>query len=125
MDNIKVRTRSVTLAFLVTIALVAAPAQDAVSGEWEASLEVHGDSIPLTLRLKREGNKVTGTFESAHLGRGELSNGSFAASRLSLTMDGPHGAIELTGQLSAGKLVGEFHAGEGIEGKWEAKRKIE
>jgi hypothetical protein len=125
MDNNQVRTRTVTLAFLMAIALVAAPAQDAVSGEWDASLEAHGDSFPVTLKLNRDGNKVTGTFESAHLGRGALSNGSFAANRLSFTMDGPHGAIEVTGQLNAGKLAGEFHVGEEVQGKWEAKKKIE
>jgi len=125
MDNNQVGRRSVAIAFLMAIALVAAPAQDALSGDWEASFEVQGDSVAVTLKLKRDGNKVTGTFESAHLGRGALSNGSFAANRLSLTMDGPHGAVEFTGQLSAGKLAGEFHMGEEMQGKWEAKKKIE
>jgi hypothetical protein len=125
MDNKQVHTRRLMLASLMTMCLTAAPAQDAVSGEWDATLEAHGDSFPVTLNLKRDGNKVTGTFESAHLGRGALSNGSFAANRLSFTMDGPHGAIEVTGQLNAGKLAGEFHVGDEVQGKWEAKKKIE
>jgi hypothetical protein len=125
MDNNQVHTRRVMLASLMTTLLTAAPVQDAVSGEWDATLEAHGDSFPVTLKLKRDGNKVTGTFESAHLGRGSLSNGSFAANRLSFTMDGPHGTIEVAGQLNAGKLAGEFHVGEEVLGKWEAKKKIE
>ncbi|HEY6391614.1 MAG TPA: hypothetical protein VIX89_10075 [Bryobacteraceae bacterium] len=125
MDSNKFRTRTATLAFLMAMTLMAAPAQDALSGEWEASFDAHGDSVPVTLNLKRDGNKVTGTFESAHLGRGALSNGSFAANRLSLTMEGPHGTVEFTGQLTAGKLAGEFHMGEEMQGKWEAKKKIE
>lgn len=125
MNTNKVRTRSVTLAFLLTMALMAAPARDSVSGEWEASFHAHDDAVPVTLKLKRDGNKVTGTFESDHLGRGAVSNGSFVANRLSLTLDGPHGAIEITGELNEGKLAGDFHAGEGMQGKWEAKKKIE
>src|ERR1700687_173214 len=125
MDNNQVRTRSLTLAFLMTMALMAAPARDSVSGEWEASFHAHDDAVPVTLKLKRDGNKVTGTFESDHLGRGALSNGSFVANRLSLPLDGSPRAIEITGELNDGKLAGDFHAGEGMQGKWEAKKKIE
>ncbi len=125
MDINQFHTRSLMLAFLMTITLLAAPAQDSVSGEWEATLNVHDDSVAVTLKLKRDGNKVTGTFESDHLGRGALSNGSFATNRITFTLPSPHGPIEVSGQLSAGKLAGEFHAGEEVQGKWEARKKIE
>ena len=125
MDINQYRTRSLMLAFLMTITLMAAPVRDSVSGEWEASFNVHGDSVPITLKLKLDGNRVTGTFESDHLGKGSLSSGSFEANRLSFTLDGPHGLIEATGLLNAGKIAGDFKAGEGLGGKWEAQKKIE
>ena len=125
MDINQFRTRSLTVAFLMTITLLASPARDSVSGEWEASFHVHDDLVSITLRLNRDGNKVTGTFESDHLGTGKLSTGSFAANRLSFTLDSPHGPIEATGLLNDGKIAGDFKAGESMEGKWEAKKKIE
>jgi putative ABC transport system permease protein len=124
-DTNQARTRTFALAFLMVTALVAAPAEDPVSGNWEASLNVNGDAVPVTFKLKRDADKVAGTFESEHLGRGTLTNGSFTANRLSFTLNSPHGPTEFNGMLNAGKITGEFKAGEEVRGKWEATKKIE
>jgi len=46
--------------------------------------------VQLTLTLKLEGNKVTGSYESSHLGSGAISNGSWTVNpRLaSISRDG-------------------------------------
>ena len=78
--------------------------------------------MQLTLTLKLEGNKVTGSYESSHLGSGAISNGSWTDNKLTITVETSHGPLALTGALQNGKLVGEWDAGH-VQGKWEAKKK--
>lgn len=96
---------------------------DPISGEWDASLEAQGMAAPVTFKLKLDGDKVTGTTESPHLGQGTVSNGSWIDGKLRFTIEGNKGAIAITGILKEGKLVGEFDAGRGMQGKWQAIKK--
>jgi hypothetical protein len=102
----------------------AAPAAggDPISGEWDATADAGGTSLPFTLKLKLDGDKVTGTSESAQ-GTATLSKGSFAANKLSFNLDTPNGAIAMTALLKDGKLVGDFDFAGQMTGKWEAKKK--
>ena len=102
----------------------AAPAAggDPISGEWDATADAGGTSLPFTLKLKLDGDKVTGTSESAQ-GTATLSKGSFAANKLSFNLDTPNGAIVMTALLKDGKLVGDFDFAGQMTGKWEAKKK--
>jgi hypothetical protein len=96
---------------------------DPISGEWEVSFFVQGTTTPATFKLKLDGDKVTGTAESAHTGPGTLRDGSWANNKLSFTLDfKAHESIAVTGSLKDGKLVGEFRT-EGFVANWEAKRK--
>ncbi len=95
---------------------------DPISGDWEATLEAQGTAVPVTLKLKLDGDKVTGTSESEHLGPGTLSKGSWAANKLSFTMDSAGMSIAVSGMLKDGKLAGEFDAGA-LKGIWQAKKK--
>ena len=98
--------------------------EDLISGEWDAFLTPagSGDEIPFTLKLKLDRDRVTGTFESDHLGSGDVKDGSWAANKLNLSFEMSHGLIKLTGELKQGKLAGKFDAGH-MEGTWQAKRK--
>lgn len=101
----------------------AAPAAgDVVSGDWDASADAQGTAIPFTLKLKLEGDKVTGTSDSAQ-GSASLSKGTYAAGKLSFTLDTPNGAIGMTGMVKDGKIVGEFDFAGQMTGKWEATKK--
>ncbi len=101
----------------------AAPAAgDPISGEWDASADAQGTSIPFTLKLKLEGDKVTGSSDSAQ-GAATLSKGTFSGGKLSFTMDTPNGAIGMTGTVKDGKIVGDFDFAGQMTGKWEAKKK--
>ena len=96
---------------------------DAISGNWDAAFEMEGGaaSFTLTLKLKLSGDKVTGEFEFDQIGTGKVSNGSWAANKLTLTIETNHGAMLLTGKFEKGKLTGQFNAGQ-MQGKWEANK---
>jgi len=96
---------------------------DPISGDWDASFTLQGTTVTGMFKLKLDGERVTGTVESAHTGPGTLSKGSWADNKLSCTLDfEKHDSIEITGSLKDGKLVGEFRT-EGMQGTWEAKKK--
>ena len=97
-------------------------AGDPLTGEWDAAADAQGTSIPFTLKLKLEGDKVSGTSESAQ-GAVPLSKGSWTANKLSFTMDTPNGSIGMTATIKDGKLVGEFDFAGQMTGKWEATKK--
>src|SRR5262249_47916823 len=98
--------------------------EDPISGEWDTFLTLagSGDEIPLTLKLKLDHGKVTGAFESDHLGSGDVKDGSWAGNKLNLSFEMSHGLIKLTGELKQGELAGKFDAGH-MQGTWQAKKK--
>jgi hypothetical protein len=99
-----------------------AAAGDPISGEWEGSADAQGTAIPFTLKLKLEGDKVTGTSDSAQ-GSAPLSKGTYVAGKISFSLETPNGAIGLTGIVKDGKIVGDFDFAGQMTGKWEAKKK--
>jgi hypothetical protein len=102
---------------------VSRPDPDPISGEWEVSFYVQGATTPATFKLKLDGDKVTGTAESAHTGPGTVRDGSWKENKLSFTLDfDKHESIAITGGLKDGKLSGEFRT-EGFVEKWEATKK--
>jgi hypothetical protein len=85
--------------------------------------ELQGTRVPGQFELKLDGNKVTGTVESAHTGSGTLSKGWWEDNKITFTLDfATHESIVVTGKLKDGKLIGEFST-EGMQGTWEAKKK--
>lgn len=98
------------------------PAGDVVSGDWDASADAQGTAIPFTLKLKLEGDKVTGSSESAQ-GAVPLTKGMYNGSNLSFTLDSPNGAITMRGTIKDGKIFGEFEFAGQMTGKWEATKK--
>jgi hypothetical protein len=99
-----------------------AAAGDPVSGEWDAAADAGGQSLPFTLKLKLEGENVTGSSES-QMGNAPLSKGSYKGDKLSFTLDTPNGAIVFTATLKDGKLAGDYDFAGQATGKWEAKKK--
>jgi hypothetical protein len=100
----------------------AAASGDPVSGDWDAEADAQGNTIPFTLKLKLEGDKVTGSSESA-MGNAPLTKGSFAGDKLTFSLDIPQGAITFTGMVKDGKINGEFEIPGMGAGKWQAKKK--
>ena len=116
--------RSAVVATAPAAAAASAPAAagDPITGDWEASAEAQGTQIPFTLKLKLEGDKVTGTSDSAQ-GSAALSKGTFVAGKLSFSLETPNGAIGFTGMVKDAKIVGDFDFAGQMTGKWEAKKK--
>lgn len=102
----------------------AAPAAggDPISGEWAAAADANGTQFPFTLKLKLEGDKVTGSSDSDQ-GSAPVSKGSWVGNKLSFTLDTPNGAITFTATLKDGKISGDFDFAGQMTGKWEAKKK--
>jgi hypothetical protein len=100
----------------------AAAAGDPVTGEWDGSADAQGTSIPFTLKLKLEGDTVTGSSESAQ-GSVPLSKGTFSAGKLSFVLETGQGSITLTGLVKDGKIAGDFDFAGQMTGKWEASKK--
>ena len=118
----------IVVAFALLLATSMAVAQQgsqpsgSIAGEWHITFMVQGQTVPGSLVLAADGEKLTGTVETQHTGPGKLQDGKFAASKLSATcVFERHESIELTGELQGEKLVGTFRT-EGREGKWEATR---
>ena len=110
------------LATSMAVAQHSSQPSGSIAGEWQITFMVQGQTVPGTLVLAAEGEKLTGTVETQHTGPGKLQDGKFAASKLSATcVFEKHESIELMGELQGEKLVGIFRT-EGREGKWEATR---
>ncbi len=96
---------------------------DPISGEWNVSFFVNGQTTPATFNLKLEGNKITGTAFSEHTGPGTIRDGSWDNGKLSFTLDfKKHDSVAIKGALQEAKLAGEFTT-EGFTSNWEAQRK--
>ncbi len=96
---------------------------DLISGDWDALFKVGEHTSPATFKLKLDGDKVTGTAESAHTGPGTIRDGSWVNGKLTCTLDfKTHESIAITGKLQEAKLVGEFTT-EGFTSTWEATKK--
>lgn len=95
-----------------------------VAGKWDMSAETPQGTMPVTLVIKLDGKKVTGSLASA---QGETPmEGEFADGKLtmSIVFQGGGGSMNITfnGALKEdGTLAGTFDFGQG-EMKWSATR---
>lgn len=99
-----------------------AAAGDPISGDWDGSADAGGMTIPFTLKLKLEGNKVTGS-SSSDQGTATISNGKWDGNKLSFSLDTPQGSITMSGMVKDGKIDGDFDFSGQMTGKWQAKKK--
>ena len=108
---------------VVTGSARSAQTPDLISGDWDALFKVGEHTSPATFKFKLDGDKVSGTAESAHTGPGTIRDGSWVDGKLTFTLDfKTHESIAITGKLQETKLVGEFTT-EGFTSTWEATKK--
>jgi len=100
----------------------AAVAGDPLTGEWECSADAGGTAVPFTLKIKLDGDKVTGTSAGAQ-GETPVSAGTFSAGKLSFSLDVGGTIVKMTGMVKDGKVAGDFDFGGQATGKWEGKKK--
>ena len=114
---------AVAFSFSGASRAAAIQAPDLISGDWDAVFKVGERTSPASFKFQLDGNKVTGTAESAHTGLGTIRDGSWVDGKLSCTLDfKTHESIAITGKLQETKLVGEFTT-EGFTSTWEATKK--
>jgi len=95
---------------------------DEISGELEAVADAQGESVPFTLVLKLDGEKLTGS-SSSQLGSSTVSAGTWKDGKLAVVLDTGGGNITLVATMVEGKLSGEYdYMGQG-SGKWVAQKK--
>lgn len=79
------------------------------AGDWELKLDFQGQSVPVTLVLRQDVDKISGTIETA-LGSGEIQEGTVVGSRISATAK-----TEIQGQ-SVDFLISGSVNGDSIRG---------
>jgi predicted Zn-dependent peptidase len=90
----------------------AAPAVD-VTGNWSLNLELQGQKIPISFKLRQDGEKVSGSVESM-LGEGEISSGKVSGNTLvstaTMQIQGQEVELNLNGTVDDDSMVGTISA---------------
>ena len=96
----------------------------AIDGDWVITLQAMGKSVSGNLHFKTDGERVTGTVETAHTGPGTVQNGKWSQQKITATLVfQKHEDVVIEGELKAdGTLAGDYHT-EGRTEKWSAERK--
>ena len=116
--------------FAVVALAVGVPALAAdVTGTWTWSVERNGNTIETTLKLKQDGEKVTGTISGRNNTETEISDGKLAGDMLTFKVtrefNGNTFVQEYHGKVSGDSIKGERKSernGEVQTREWEAKR---
>ncbi|MDQ6787895.1 MAG: insulinase family protein [Acidobacteriota bacterium] len=85
-----------------------------VDGVWELSLEAQGQKLPVTLTLKQDGAKVSGTLDSM-LGKGEITNAKISGNKLTGTaktqIQGQSVDLNISGTIDGDSMKGVINTG--------------
>ncbi|MGH9523273.1 MAG: hypothetical protein ACRD3E_12165 [Terriglobales bacterium] len=101
------------------MALAQQPA-DAMNGSWTVTFTVQAQTVSGEMTFQAQGEKLSGTVETEHTGRGTLKGGAWSEAKLSgIYVFERHQAIAIAGEFREGKLAGVFRT-EGMDGRWEA-----
>jgi hypothetical protein len=99
------------------------------SGTWKWKVEFNGNEFEQTLKLKKEGDKLTGTLTGRNNQEMKIEDGKFKDGEVSFHVtrerDGNKFTIKYKGKLSGDTIKGktEFNfGGETRDREWEAKR---
>lgn len=111
----------------VTAAAAAAPPSGSapafnLNGEWDGVADAQGQPFPFLLKLKVEGETVTGS-SSSQLGESQIKSGSWKDGKLVFELEGQNGVITMSATVVEGKLSGEFDFAGQLQGKWVAVKK--
>lgn len=104
------------------VAIAQPAATDSIEGNWIVTFTIQGQTVQGQMAFHTDGDKLSGTVETAHTGRGTLQGGAWSHNKMTgICVFEKHEAIALAGELRDGKLAGTFRT-EGMDGKWEALR---
>ena len=124
-------------AFASAQPTAASQTADTLSGRYEGTAKLGGNDVPVSLDLKRDGNKVTGRGTAGE-STAEISEGTFVDGTLTLKFTGQGGTViakvngdKITGDVIHGDQKGAIElkkvaaggaaaAGVNLSGEWEA-----
>lgn len=100
-----------------------------VTGTWKWSVERNGNTIETTLKLKQDGDKLTGTITGRNNTETEIEDGKVEGDTVSFQVtrefNGNTFVMKFHGTVSGDTLKGKIETernGETRERDWEAKR---
>jgi len=96
---------------------------DPISGQWDMKFNADTGDVNFTreVKIKVDGENVTGTFESERTGSGTVK-GTWSANKLTITLESEQGKMEVIALLKNGKLTGTWDVGH-MQGKMEGAKK--
>ncbi len=116
------------ICVVITLASFTGFAAEADAGTWKWSLAGQNGNIETILKLKQDGDKITGSYTN-QFGAAEITDGSLKDGAITFKVkrefNGQPFVIKYSGKLSGDKITGkcEFDMnGETRDLKWEAKR---
>ncbi|MDQ6675981.1 MAG: hypothetical protein M3Z09_01650 [Acidobacteriota bacterium] len=96
-----------------------------ISGTWNVTVEIQGNTGTPTFVLKQDGGKLTGTY-SGMLGEAPVTGmvqGDQVEFSFEAKSDQVSGKVTYKGTISGGKMKGTVMLGELGSGTWEGTRK--
>jgi imidazolonepropionase-like amidohydrolase len=88
-----------------------------VSGAWNVTIEIPGQSVPVTFNLKQEGTKITGNMTSGFFGTAEIRNGSITGDTFSfdatVSVGGQELDVSVTGKVAGTQISGSVNSPQG------------
>jgi hypothetical protein len=117
----------VSVLFVIGSSLVFAgvvSAQKTVAGDWDAQFNTPGGPQPLTLILKVDGEKLTGTAKRS---RGDVAltgtvKGDDIAFAYTIEYNGNPVTLTFTGKVKGDTMTGTVSFNESASDEWSAKR---
>jgi phosphohistidine swiveling domain-containing protein len=88
-----------------------------ISGAWNISVELPGQSVQVTLSLKQEGEKLSGNVQSGFFGTAQIRNGSVTGDGFSfdvtVAVGGQNLDVSFTGKVSGTQISGRATSPQG------------
>lgn len=85
-----------------------------VAGKWQLSMSAMGQTLPVSLELKEDGDKITGTMESP-IGKGTLENAKISGNKFTasskITFQGQNLELKFVGTVEGDDMKGTVDTG--------------
>jgi imidazolonepropionase-like amidohydrolase len=98
-------------------AITTTTAKTDISGAWNITVEIPGQSVPVTLTLKQEGEKLSGNVQSGFFGTAQIRNGSATGESFSfdvtVAVGGQNMDVSFTGKVSGTQISGTATSSQG------------
>ena len=99
-------------------------AKQSITGDWVIHFQAGHESVAGSLQLQADGERLTGTIETAHTGPGRVESGKWNNQKLEATLVfKKHEPVALEGELKSNETLAGNYTTEGRTDTWQAERK--